>query len=56
MLAAGTFCMPWFTQRAWGTYTQTTVADGTPIATIAVFGGSLDGLRVVLPAGVVQSA
>jgi hypothetical protein len=56
LFAEGVFCMPWFTQRAWGTYTQSTRADGSAVADIAVLGGSLDGIRVKFPAGVLQSA
>lgn len=56
LLSDGVFCMPWFTQRAWGTYTQSTRADGSAVADIAVLGGSLAGIRVNLPTGVLQSA
>lgn len=42
-------CLPWFTQRAWGTYTQ----QGGH-ARVQVLGGSLAGIAVRLPAGVVQ--
>ncbi|MFM2309264.1 MAG: hypothetical protein RLY87_1385 [Chloroflexota bacterium] len=56
LLSDDPFCMPWFTQRAWGTYTQTRNADGTSHGTVTVLGGNIDGMHVILPAGVVQSA
>ena len=50
LTASGHYMTPWFHQRAWGTYTQTRLPDGSWQRHVTVLGGEIDGLRIEYPA------